>query len=129
MTKVESLKAQEHSPRGRGLMSEANEAKHYYATTVFGWATAPTMYEAIEKAVRLEAASLKHVITMHGSVYAWWCKVDLPQDAPYKIEFYKPTDVPISDGGELAITKITAKEIKFVHVDASRGYSNQRKAE
>jgi len=98
---------------------------HYFASTVFNWVTADTRKEAIEKVARAGGRDTKRIITNQGSMYAWSCKVPLPQSAHYEIRFYSPHDVGVTDGMETAIIKMTEKEIRyistherFIHEDA-----------
>lgn len=90
---------------------------HYFATTVFGWAVAETRKAAIEGVANEHKDYIKQVISSCGSCYAWSCKVHLPIDAPYGIEYYRPVGVRMSSSRNHAITKLTKEEVRHLVVD------------
>ena len=64
---------------------------HYYATIAFGWAVAPTREEAIASVARQAGTDIiKRNVKAHGGLYCWSCRVELPQEAHYSINFYQP---------------------------------------
>jgi len=89
---------------------------HYFASTAMGWATAATRKEALDKAVRDCEWSLKSVLLRMSKKglmgpYVWTCKVEAPLDAEYKIDLYRPKDVPINSGRHHHLTYISKNHI------------------
>ena len=72
----------------------AEQAYHYYATTGFAWGVGPTREDAIRVAADFSGFDRKRLVKAFN-VYS--VRVELPQDAPYAIEYYTPKDVPLSD--------------------------------
>lgn len=86
---------------------------HYFATCALAWATGSTPADAIKKLARsLDPAMIRRCLS-DGGVYVWTCRVELPPNASYSINFYKPekqddgTPVPLSDACDWAL--LTAK--------------------
>ena len=87
---------------------------HFFASCAFGWASADTRDEAIEKLVNHFRSEYKAgVKASHkrgdAGAYVWTCQVNAPADADYKINFYAPVDVDTQDGQEHAVTYLTDK--------------------
>ncbi len=87
---------------------------HYFASHVFGWASAPTRDGAIEKLINGIRSDVKHIVKAtqkrgEPGAYVWTCQVNAPADAKYSINYYKPEGVEIQDGQEHAITYLTDK--------------------
>lgn len=91
---------------------------HYFASNVFGWAVADTREEAINKLINCFHSTLKNVITntrksdsrfgkRNGGAILYVCRVEAPKDESYKIEWFQPKGVPISEGENLIITNLT----------------------
>ncbi len=103
-------------------------ATHYFATCIFGYATAPTREEAIEALVNRWRRDLKGVVkNCHKDgipgAYLWTCKVNAAEDAGYKIEWFMPKGVDIEDTQEHAITYLTDKQLAYC-----RTYEGEAKA-
>lgn len=95
-----------------------DQSHHFFATTAVSWATGRTRAEAIQKAARIAGASLiKQQVKAFGGLYCWSVKVDMPPNAKYTINFYRPEfitidgevteqRVPISDAIEARIIDV-----------------------
>jgi hypothetical protein len=94
---------------------------HYYVTFALGWATAPTLEEAIKKLARGFERDIKPALkklqkdNLPG-LYLWSCRVHAPADARYSIEFYKPVDVEISERRHLCLVKLTKKQVLWAEM-------------
>ena len=92
---------------------------HYFASSALGWATGDTREEAVRKCIRHSGTSTVKKITagLHKQgkegFYVWSCRVDVPSDTNYRIEWYSPQGVPKSEGYNHAVTHITAKELAY----------------
>ena len=91
---------------------------HYYATCAFGWATADTLDGAITKLVKRFRSDVQRCTRNtqkegQPGCYVWTCRVHEPADASYKIEWYAPQGVKISEVSEWSITKVTTKVIEW----------------
>lgn len=89
---------------------------HFFASCVFGWASATTRDEAIEKLVNSFRSDYKGIVKnsqKNGSpgAYVWTCQVNAPADAQYSIEYYAPRGIDTQDGQEHAVTYLTDKAI------------------
>ena len=92
---------------------------HYFASNSFGWGTGPTREAAIDRC--LQACGLKTIKDtikrMHkegqAGFYVWSCKVHGKQDAHYRIGWYMPEGIDISDSLHHDVTHITAKELAY----------------
>lgn len=74
------------------------QGHHYYATTVFGWAVAPTREEAIASVARQAGSDIiKRNLKPNGGLYCWSCRVGMPQADHYTINEYTPEFI-IRDG-------------------------------
>lgn len=64
---------------------------HYFGSTAYNWATGATRNEVLAKLAKAAgAAAIRRNVEANGGLYVWMCKVPLPIDAPYEIEFYAP---------------------------------------
>jgi hypothetical protein len=96
-----------------------NNNFHYFASCAFGWATAPTRKEAIEKLGRYFATSLKRVIANaqkrgEPGAYLWSCRVEGRHDeAEYRIEYFAPRGVKIDNGRDHCWVKVTQKQVLY----------------
>ncbi len=101
---------------------------HFFATCVFGWATADTRDEAIEKLVNRFRGDVKQTMVncqkdgMPG-FYIWTCQVNAPADEPYKIEWFAPVGVDTEAHEEYAVTYLTQKKMAY-----GRTYEGEAKA-
>ncbi len=87
---------------------------HFFASCAFGWATADTRDEAIEKLVNSFRRDYKDIVKNshkrgEAGAYVWTCQVNAPADENYSIEYYAPKGVDIEDAQEHAITYLTDK--------------------
>lgn len=94
---------------------------HYFASTAFGWATAETKDEAIQKAARFSGQStfedyarLKE--TMTGLVV----KVLLPMNANYTINNFRPSFTEV-DGKQVPVPMEELQEIKILNYKGKWG--------
>lgn len=88
---------------------------HFYGSTAFNWAVAQTREEVVKKLASATGADLiKRNVAANGGLYCWTCKVELPQEAHYDINFYKPVDVPISEAQEFNILNAKGKTSPYV---------------
>lgn len=91
---------------------------HFFASCVFGWATAETRHEAIKKLVNHFRGNLTDIVkSAHKNgepgAYVWTCYVHAPGDAKYNIEYFAPKDVKTSHGRDHYVTYLTKKEISY----------------
>lgn len=89
---------------------------HYFASFALGWAVADTAEEAVDKLVRGFEPDVKRAIANlqregDPGLYMWTVRVELPKDADYKINFYQPQDVPLSESQDWLIVKVTKKQV------------------
>jgi hypothetical protein len=71
---------------------------HYFASTAFGWAVAPTRAEAMASVARQAGTDIiKRNTKASGGLYCWTVRVELPQSTSYGINNYAPADVPTAD--------------------------------
>ena len=89
---------------------------HYYASHALGYAMAESREEAVEKLAKMSGMNMKSwLLNSHKEgepgVYVWSCKVMLPIDAEYKIEWFQPVGVPKMDGREHYVTYYSAKKV------------------
>ena len=91
---------------------------HYFASFAFGWKTAATRQEAIEGLVEgfksefKPMAAAAHKRGQKGA-YVWSCRVEVPQDEHYGIEYFAPKGVAKSEAKEHYVTYVTAKSIAY----------------
>ena len=96
---------------------------HFYASNSYGWATASTRKEAIEKSIEMAGRhNVKDVIKRahkEGRLgfYVWSCKVNLPKEAHYEIRNYKPHDVDYEATKEHWVTHCTMKDLAYSNSD------------
>ncbi len=98
---------------------------HYYATCVYGWATAPTRQEAIDNLIRRYRRDLKPLVKQgqrrgDPGAYLWTCRVNAPADAEYQIRFFQPVDVHCADAIEFYITHLTDREVATYSVPTNQ---------
>ena len=91
---------------------------HYFASCVYGWATAQTRDNAINKLVNAFRPEFKRMTTegqKRGDLgaYIWSCKVLAPSDAKYSIEYYQPKGISIGAGIHHYVTYITQKHLSY----------------
>lgn len=99
-------------------MNDTTQQHHYFASCAFGWATADTQDEAVEKLANSFRSEVKKCVANaqkkgEPGFYIWTCMVHEPQEAHYKIEWFAPKDVEISDQHHHHITYITTKTVAF----------------
>lgn len=92
-------------------MSEQQQ-HHYFATWALGFVTADTEAEAIEKLCRHWASDLKSTqlnINREGElgVTIWTCRVPLPSDQNYKIEWFIPAVDGLTEPRNHILTYVT----------------------
>ena len=93
---------------------------HYFASNAMAWATGKTRAEAIEKCTR-HAGSTKDIKGMisrlhkkgDAGFYVWCCKVHGKDTDNYRIEWYMPKGIDISEAKHHDVTYLTAKDIAF----------------
>ena len=74
---------------------------HYFASTAFNWAVAPTRKEALEKVAKAAGTDMmRRQVSVNGGLYVWSCKVNAPQSATYGIVNYAPDGVEYTDTQE-----------------------------
>ena len=80
----------------------SNQQFHFYATNAFGWATSSeSVYHAIAKLAKdTGKANIKKAAGGDRGCYFWTCRVHVPADADYRIEFYQPKGVATSHAQE-----------------------------
>jgi len=94
-------------------------AVHYFASNALAWATGETQAEAVEKAIRhAGTADVKRMtLSLHKQgkpgFYCWSCKVHGPSTADYRIEWYMPKGIEISEAVHHDVTYITAKQLAY----------------
>ncbi len=103
-------------------------AVHFFATCVFGWSTAPTRDEAIEKLVNRFRSDFKKIVKNSQKdgipgAYVWSCQVNAPAETQYKIEWFQPVGVDIEECHEHAVTYLTDKQLAHC-----RTYEGEAKA-
>jgi hypothetical protein len=86
---------------------------HYYAACAVAWCVAPTRDEAIKKLAHADPM-IKQGVARKGSFYVWSCRVDVPIDTSYEIEWYKPVDVPLAEAEHGYLTHITTKSVRWL---------------
>lgn len=106
--------------------AEPEQQHHFFASTAFNWAVAPTRREAVEKVARAAgAAIIKGNVKAHGGLYVWTCRVDVPQSARYTIANYAPEYLvpPGEDADErtsrLAVPRSAVMEFRIQNKDGA----------
>ncbi len=91
---------------------------HYFASNALGWATAETQEEAIEKLWHARHTDVrKWLANAHkagdlGLVF-FVCRVPLPADADYRIEWYAPQVEGLTETGNYLLTYYSQKKIAY----------------
>lgn len=103
---------------------------HYFASCAFAWATAETRKEAIEKMIayagRQDIKKMTNNLHKKGEqgAYFWTCRVMVPSDHNYQINFYSPQGVKKEAACHHHVTYITAKAVAYTSsVDVERQVS------
>lgn len=91
------------------------ENQHYFASCVFGWAVATTREEALEKCLNQFRTDIKRIVLnrqKEGSpgFYMWSCKVPLPIEAHYSIDWFAPQVDGVTGAQEHYVTYVTVKK-------------------
>ena len=91
---------------------------HYFASFGMGWKTADTRSEAVKGLVagfRPEFKSMTAASHKKGGrgAYIWSCRVEVPSDVNYDIEWFAPKGVTKTDAKEHYVTYVTNKEIAY----------------
>lgn len=89
---------------------------HYYASSAFGWAAAPTRREAVAAVARdAGSAIVRRQVKAHGGLYVWSCRVELPQSATYTINEYAPEFITAKqDDGTFKSTNVRVPTSRHV---------------
>ena len=95
-----------------------DQQHHYFASCALGWQVAPTREEAVEKLIQGFSSDIKRAVdgahkNGEPGCYLWSCKVHEPQSAHYKIRYYQPDDVEISEGRHHHCTYVTQRKVAF----------------
>ena len=98
-------------------MNDKNK-HHYFASCAFGWASAATQDEVVEKLANAFRSDIKKCVLNsqkqgEPGFYVWTCRVHEPSEAQYKIEWFMPKDVEQSEQRHHHITYITAKSVAY----------------
>lgn len=102
------------------MTKKKDDAHHYFASCVVGWATAETEDAALLKLLRSISSEARTCIKNRGSMYVWTCRVPLPEDAEYQINRYMPDQVKgISERMHHEITKFTQKDVRVLTYEGS----------
>ena len=81
---------------------------HYFATNAMGWATAETREEAQTKLMQdTDPTWVRNCLKSGNLLTVFSCKVPLPADASYKIDWYVPQVDGVSDGQNHFVTYLT----------------------
>lgn len=100
-------------------MNTQDTAQHYFASNAFGWGTGETRQAAIERCIQAATRGTVRKITLaqqkkgEPGFYLWSCKVHGPSDAHYRIEWYMPKGIEISEARHHDVTYCTAKELAY----------------
>lgn len=78
------------------MARKAEQGYHFYASCAFGWSVGLTRDEAIRDALDYAGSYLDK----RKGLYVWSARVELPKSAEYKIEYYQPVGVPLSESHE-----------------------------
>lgn len=95
-----------------------NKTNHYFASCFLGWATADTQNEAVEKLANAFRSDIKKCVAnshKNGDLgfYIWSCRVLVPIDSHYRIEWFAPKDVAMDRAHHHHVTYITTKTVAF----------------
>ena len=99
---------------------------HYFASCAFGWATADTQEDAVQKlAIEFYSSQKVRKAQMAGQPgsYVWCCKVHKPQDSSYQINNFAPQGVEVSDCCNMHITYMGSKRSSVVYWEEPRSAS------
>ncbi len=82
---------------------------HYFASHAIGWVTADTEAEAVEKLLlkNTDPGWCRNCLKDGTFIIMFVCRVPLPADAPYKINWYQPVVDGITEGKNLIVTYLT----------------------
>lgn len=92
---------------------------HYFVSHGLGWATAPTLEEAIKKAfcTSYYGDMRKWLSNIHKDggfgIGAYACRVLAPEDASYKIEWFAPRGVETDEQMNIYVTYVTQKKVAW----------------
>lgn len=92
---------------------------HYFATNALGWATAPTLEEAIEKLWRSYTSgdTRKWLANSHKEgnfgITFWTCRVPVAADQEYRIEFYAPKVDGLTESTHWFLTYYSKNKIAY----------------
>ena len=106
---------------------------HYFATHGLGFAMADTREAAIEKLVDGFRHDLKPwLLNAHKNgdpgIYIWTIKVNLPLEAPYKIEWFAPKGVETEEPLEHYLTYLAAKKFAIYNKPLAETLAGKEKA-
>ena len=88
---------------------------HFFASFGMGWAIGDTQEEAVEKLINRFRREFKKIVAgQHKAgepgAYVWTCRVEAPRSAEYKINFFAPQGVEVTNTHECFVTYVSAKE-------------------
>lgn len=91
---------------------------HFFASFGMGWKTADTREEAIKGLVEGFRSEFKAMATAahkrgERGAYVWTCRVEVPSDVNYDIEWFAPKGVAKTDAMTHYVTYVTAKSIAY----------------
>jgi len=80
------------------------KAYHYFGSTCFNWCRADSVEAVLKNLASWAGAdTVKRQIKNNGGLYAWVCRVEVPQSSSYGTNFFRPVDVPVSESWEFNI--------------------------
>lgn len=87
---------------------------HFFASTAFNWATAPTREEAIAKVARAAGGDIiKRNVKANGGLYCWTTRVDCPAETHYSIHYYQPHKLLDADDNEIDVRVPLSRAMAF----------------
>jgi hypothetical protein len=94
----------------------SNQQHHYFVSHALGWATGEDLESTIEKLWQGRHTDVKKWLTNaqkegNPGINFFACKVPLPADADYKIEWYCPKVEGLTECGNHLLTYYTQKKI------------------
>lgn len=95
-------------------------AHHYYASNGLGWSTAETMQKAIEKLWHANHTDVRKWLNNchkdgQPGISFYVCRVPLPAEQSYRIEFYAPKVPGCTEQANLVLTYYSKKKIAWTH--------------
>jgi len=98
---------------------------HYFVSCGYGWALGETRDAAIVKLATHFRYSLKENIKLQHmagepGAYVWSCKVMVPIDSEYEIEWYRPSNVPIENAQQHYITYLTKNALAYTNRESEQ---------